>query len=94
METKNFKQFQVIINSYHKKHELCYNPSLFDSLSELNGNHELYQRAIRYLLELGYEEHKLIDTCHITGRDHRTISEEFYDHNCDVMGIRSSDDAD
>ena len=94
LESRNFKQFNQIIESYRKVHHLSYNISLIDALNTLNENHELYQRAIDYLLELGYEEDRLIGACQSNGRDHRTLSEELYDHSCDIMGFRNSDDSD
>ena len=94
LENRNFQQFNKIIESYNKEHQLYYNISLIDSLNILGENHELYQRAITYLSELGYEEDRLIEACQLNGRDHRTLSEEIYDHSCDVMGFRHSDHSD
>jgi hypothetical protein len=94
LESRNFNDFNKIITSYHKAHQLSYNTSLIDSLNTLNENHTLYQRAIDYLLELGYEKDKLIEVCQSNGRDHRTLSEEIYDHTCDILGFKNSDGSD
>lgn len=86
----NYQQFKQIIDLYHRKHERCYNESLINSLNSLSGNHELYQIAIKYLLELGYEEDKLIAAFDSSGRESRTISDELYEHACNVIGFQDT----
>lgn len=89
---RDFKSFALIVNTFKTQHGRCYNESLMNELNSLDEKHDLYQRALTYLIEIGYEEQRLVQSFEATNRDHRTLSEEIYEHQCDILGFRESEE--